>query len=256
MKSYQIKNIRLGEGPPKIIVPLMGISEKQLMEEAAAVKTLNPDIVEWRADVFDQIDHLDAVESMTGRLDAVLKDIPLLFTFRSHKEGGNTVVTDKYYSKLITRVIQTKKIELIDLELFFNELDLENLVHQAKSNNILTVMSNHDFEKTPAKEEIIGRLKLMQKYGADIPKMAVMPKNTEDVLTLLEATNRMREQDTDVPIITMAMGKLGLISRLSGEIFGSAATFAVGKEASAPGQIAIDDLRTVMGILHKNLSQI
>ncbi|EPC9037185.1 type I 3-dehydroquinate dehydratase, partial [Shigella sonnei] len=113
------------------------------------------------------------------------------------------------------------------------------------------VMSNHDFHKTPEAEEIIARLRKMQSFDADIPKIALMPQSTSDVLTLLTATLEMQEQYADRPIITMSMAKTGVISRLAGEVFGSAATFGAVKKASAPGQISVNDLRTVLTILHQ-----
>ena len=59
-------------------------------------------------------------------------------------------------------------------------------------------MSNHDFHKTPEAEEIIARLRKMQSFDADIPKIALMPQSTSDVLTLLAATLEMQEQ---LPIV-------------------------------------------------------
>ncbi|HCN5530800.1 TPA: type I 3-dehydroquinate dehydratase, partial [Escherichia coli] len=105
--------------------------------------------------------------------------------------------------------------------------------------------------KTPEAEEIIARLRKMQSFDADIPKIALMPQSTSDVLTLLAATLEMQEQYADRPIITMSMAKTGVISRLAGEVFGSAATFGAVKKASAPGQISVNDLRTVLTILHQ-----
>lgn len=112
-------------------------------------------------------------------------------------------------------------------------------------------MSNHDFHKTPAAQEIVLRLRKMQELGADIPKIALMPQNKTDVLTLLGATLEMQERYADRPIITMSMAKTGVISRLSGEVFGSAATFGAVQKASARGQISVTDLRTVLTILHQ-----
>ena len=93
----------------------------------------------------------------------------------------------------------------------------------------------------------------MQEYGADIPKIAVMPKSVDDVITLLDATNTMKTQYGDRPLITMSMGGTGVISRLAGEVFGSAFTFGAGKEASAPGQIPVAELRKVLEILHESM---
>ena len=94
----------------------------------------------------------------------------------------------------------------------------------------------------------------MQELGADIPKIAVMPGNKKDVLTLLSATREMAEEYADRPIITMSMSGNGVISRLSGEIFGSAMTFAL-KKASAPEQMRVEDLRQVLQILHKSTGE-
>ena len=82
-----------------------------------------------------------------------------------------------------------------------------------------------------------------------------MPGNKKDVLTLLSATREMAEEYADRPIITMSMSGNGVISRLSGEIFGSAMTFGAAKKASAPGQMGVEDLRQVLQILHKSTGE-
>ena len=84
----------------------------------------------------------------------------------------------------------------------------------------------------------------------DIPKIAVMPQNKKDVLTLLAATEEMTTNYADRPIITMSMAGTGVISRLCGEVFGSSMTFGAAKKASAPGQMGVNDLNTVLGLLH------
>ena len=93
----------------------------------------------------------------------------------------------------------------------------------------------------------------MQKLGADIPKIAVMPQSKEDVLTLLAATEEMNRKHADRPIITMSMAGTGVISRLCGEVFGSALTFGAARKASAPGQMGVEDLAQVLSLLHKSL---
>ena len=116
-------------------------------------------------------------------------------------------------------------------------------------------MSNHDFVKTPSCDEIVARLKTMQERDADISKMAVMPQSKADVITLLSATNIMYEQFADRPIITMSMAKDGIVSRICGEVFGSAMTFGAATKASAPGQVAAKDLKNMVEMLHKSLKQ-
>ena len=55
----------------------------------------------------------------------------------------------------------------------------------------------------------------------------------------------------DRPIITMSMAGTGVISRLCGEVFGSSMTFGAARKASAPGQMGVNDLSTVLDLLHK-----
>ena len=80
-----------------------------------------------------------------------------------------------------------------------------------------------------------------------------MPTCKANVITLLQATNDMHENFADRPIITMSMAGTGVLSRLCGEVFGSALTFGAAKKASAPGQMGVEDLKTVLSLLHKSL---
>ncbi|MDG3074073.1 type I 3-dehydroquinate dehydratase [Bacillus halotolerans] len=252
MSVLTIKGVSIGEGMPKIIVPLMGKTEKQILKEAEAVKLLDPDIVEWRVDVFEKADDSEAVIKMISKLRESLRDKLFLFTFRSHKEGGSKEMDVRSYIALLETAIRTKDIDFIDIELFSGETNVEALVSLAGENGVYVIMSNHDFQKTPAKDEIISRLRKMQELGAHIPKIAVMPKDAGDLLTLLDATYTMKTKYADRPMITMSMSGTGLVSRLSGEIFGSACTFGAGEEASAPGQIPVSELRNVLEVLHKH----
>lgn len=253
MSTLTIRNVTIGKGASKIIVPLVGSTEEEIMIEAVTVKELKPDVIEWRVDMYKKVTDLAAVTEMIAKLRAFFAEELLLFTFRTHKEGGNKEISEAFYVKLNQTAIRTGNIDLVDVELFTGDEYVQSVLAVAKANGVFVVMSNHDFFKTPSKEEIVGRLCQMQELGADIPKIAVMPNSAADVITLLDATNTMKTEFADRPIITMSMGELGVISRLTGEVFGSAFTFGVGKEASAPGQISVAELRTVLDILHKSL---
>ena len=54
----------------------------------------------------------------------------------------------------------------------------------------------------------------------------------------------------ETPVITMSMGALGAVSRLAGETFGSAMTFANPGQASAPGQVSLNIVNEVLDALH------
>ncbi|MPN43695.1 3-dehydroquinate dehydratase [bioreactor metagenome] len=190
---------------------------------------------------------------MLSELRKILGELPLLFTFRTTREGGKKDLETIDYIELNKAAVTTDMIDLIDVEAFTGDDFVQSVITEAHKHKVLVIVSNHDFEKTPSKEEIISRLRLMQRLGADISKIAVMPSCLEDVLTLLTATVEMNEKYAEGPIITMSMSKLGSISRISGEYFGSAITFGSAKKASAPGQMEAKDLNEILGIIHNNL---
>ena len=251
MKTVQIKNITVGEGAPKIIVSLMAKDLAAVKSDAAAYAAADFDILEWRGDHFAAVTDSAAVLEALKTLRAAFPEKPILFTFRSKHEGGEAELTADDYIALNIAVAETGLVDLIDLELFTGDELVKNAIAAAHARGVKVIMSNHDFHKTPAKDEIIYRLRRMQELGADIPKIALMPTCRQDVLTVLSATVDMSEKYADRPIITMSMGKTGVTSRLTGEAFGSAATFGAVKTASAPGQISVSDLRTVLTIINK-----
>ncbi|GAB3801076.1 type I 3-dehydroquinate dehydratase [Virgibacillus kimchii] len=248
----KVKDIQIGKGMPKIIVPLTGETDAELIEEAKLVKELKPDMVEWRADKFKDVKNAEKVKKILHQLAGNLSDTPLIFTFRTIKEGGDTAMGEDEYAQLIQVAMESGNIDLVDIEYTLSKGIRSRLVSKAKEYGVFIIMSSHHFDSTPAEQAISSTLMQMIKAEADISKLAVMPQKTEDVITLLQATNTIKKQHPDQPLITMAMGKYGLISRLAGEVFGSDATFGVGREASAPGQINVSDLREVLRIIHHN----
>lgn len=250
MKTLTIKNLVIGEGVPKVIVSLMGKDIATIKTEAQAYLDADFDILEWRADHFMDVDSAQSVLNALAHLRQIVGDIPLLFTFRSAQEGGEHALSVEEYTALNLAVIDSGLADIIDIELYTGDKHVEDLVARAHEKGVYVVMSNHDFHQTPAADEIVNRLRKMQALGADIPKIAVMPQSKRDVLTLLTATLDMHENYADRPIITMSMAKTGVISRLAGEVFGSAATFGAVKKASAPGQISVTDLRAILALLH------
>jgi 3-dehydroquinate dehydratase-1 len=251
--TVTVRDVTLGEGIPKICVPLVGATLSELEGEAAALKALAPDLAEWRCDLFAGVDDLAAVKEALGRISAILTDMPLIFTFRSIREGGDKEISKEYYIQLNTAAAESGHVDIIDVELFNAEEDVQELIAAAHACGVFVILSNHDFRGTPGEEEIVSRLRKAQELGGDLPKIAVMPNSAGDVLTLLSATNRMKEQYADRPIITMSMGGEGVVSRLAGEIFGSALTFGAAHKPSAPGQVAAAELKQVLELLHRSL---
>ena len=252
MNTVHIRNIALGEGIPKICVPIVARSREAILEEATRIRTLCADLVEWRADWFEDVFNPGKMEEVLADLRNVLGDMPLLFTFRTRAEGGVREADTAAYGQLTERAVRSGFADLVDAELFSGPALVSSLVGLAHARDVKVIISNHDFEKTPEPDELLRRLSAMEALGADLPKIAVMPRSPEDVLALLSATCRARRLLSQ-PVITMAMAGTGVVSRLSGEIFGSALTFASAGQASAPGQIGVTELRRTLELLHRNL---
>lgn len=253
MNTVKIRDIEIGAGAPKIIVPIVGITKEDIIEEAKTFDSIPVDVVEWRVDWFEGVFDFAKVEDVLKDLRTVLGNIPLLMTFRTSKEGGEKAIEPDAYAELNIKAAQTGYVDLIDVEIFTGDEIVKKIIDGAHAAGVKVIASNHDFFKTPAKADIIYRLRKMQDMNADIPKIAVMPQNKKDVLTLLAATEEMATNYADRPIITMSMAGTGVISRLCGEVFGSSMTFGAAKKASAPGQMGVEDLSTVLGLLHKSM---
>ncbi len=250
MQTVKVRNIEIGAGMPKICAPIVGRSMEEILGAAKRVGGAGVDLAEWRADYFLEVKDIGKALDVAGRLRETLGEMPLLFTFRTAKEGGELEITQAEYLRLNLRLIRSELVDLVDAELFSGEETVGEIIRTAHECGVIVVVSNHDFEKTPAREEIVGRLRKMQTLGADILKIAVMPKSRRDVLTLLCATEEMYTEYANKPLITMAMGKEGAVSRLCGEVFGSAVTFGAVGDKSAPGQMEAGKLRSVLEMLH------
>ncbi len=253
MNTVTVKNVVIGDGIPKICIPIVATTKEDIIKEAKNLLMFPVDVVEWRVDWFEHVVDFAQVKSVLLELNRVLTNIPLLFTFRTMNEGGVKEFETNDYILLLEETIETKLIDCIDIEIFTGDNVVQEIINKAHENGVKVVASNHDFNQTPSKEEIVRRLLKMQVLGADIPKIAVMPNSKMDVLVLLEATLEMSEKYADRPIITMSMTDLGVISRLSGQVFGSSVTFASVQKASAPGQIPAKQLNDILHILNQSM---
>ena len=145
-------------------------------------------------------------------------------------------------------------MDLVDIESWIGDERVVELVDCAHEHGVAAVVSCHDFEGTPETAWMVEQMAHFAELGADIPKMAVMAKDAKDALALLSATEQMSREHPDKPLLTMAMGREGSISRLTGELFGSALTFCSLEASSAPGQVDVARARRMMDDLHEVLS--
>ena len=250
-KSIKIRNMELGVGLPKICVPIIGEDETAVLREVEAAIKAGADLIEWRADRYQSVFEEEKTQALGAKIRERLGDTPMLFTFRTEDTEKVTALTD--YIEINKWAMDSIKMDLIDFESAKGDKLCTDLCQYAHRKGIVSVLSNHDFKETPDKDVIVERLCKMHELGADVPKIAVVPNSARDVLTLLLATERYAREYAEGPFITMSMKGMGSVSRISGELFGSALTFGATKKGSAPGQLNIADLKEMLRIMHKQI---
>ena len=239
---------------PLICTPLVGRTREQILAEVQVVLAKKPDILEWRVDFFEGIGNTAEVISVATAIKAAATGILVLFTRRSIREGGEKIsLSEEKVIALYQAACESRQIDLIDFEMSNDVAHIALVREAAKAHDVKLVLSFHNFSFTPGLETLGQRFLQAEQLGADVAKVSVMPRNLEDVLTLLGAT-LSASQKLRIPLISMSMGPYGSLTRLFGWTFGSALTFAVGASSSAPGQVPIEDLNTVLAIVQKSLN--
>lgn len=249
MNPYAIGTADLTEAMPKICIPLMGEDCAALRQACEALAGAPYDLVEWRVDTLRDLSERD--EALAA-LRSILAKASLLMTFRTVREGGQHPLSDEAYLALLRWMADTGEADGIDVE--YSAPYRKEAAAYIQGRGIPIVMSAHDFDKTPPVDDMTAHLEAMQE-GDAIAKLAVMAHTMDDVLALLAATARVRARRPERPIITMAMGQLGIISRAAGEFFGSALTFGTAGASSAPGQMEAGELKTVLTAFHQTRTQ-
>lgn len=253
-RPIPLKNATLSaDKEPLACAPLVGADEATVLREVAAIVPKRPDLLEWRVDFFTGIADTPRVVALARAIREEAAGIPIIFTRRSIREGGTAIPLDEAeVFALYEAVCRSGTVDLFDYELSVEAPYFERAVALARETGVRLIASFHNFQETPSATELVAKFVAMEKAGADVAKIAVMPKELRDVLTLLEATLTARET-VGVPIISMSMGGYGSLSRLFGWVFGSSVSFAVGDKASAPGQVPIEQLNTVVEIVQRAL---
>ena len=250
MKTVRLGTVIVGAGMPKIAAPIVGKTADEIVASARQIATAACDIAELRADYYDRVTEREALLLTLARVRDALGCKPLIFTFRSAGEGGMAELSAEEYASLAIAAAESGCVDAVDLEIFTGDALVRQCIAAIHAAGRVVIGSSHDFRRTPLKDVLIQWMRKAQDMGADIAKIAVMPQNRADVLTLLAAVEEMARLYADRPISAMSMSALGVASRLCGESFGSSLTFGTVNRSSAPGQPPVDALNTVLRILH------
>lgn len=251
MSVCKIKDIIIGEGMPKICVPIISSDHQDIITDFIRLDSLDIDLIELRIDYFNDLFNDQKLNELFRAIKSMNTKKGIILTYRSDKEGGQGTLSTDEYAKLYSLALESEAFDIYDVELSSGTnaiINLSNMIHQADRK---VIMSCHDFTRTPSIDTMLGKVKQMDSLESDIIKIAVMPEDYKDVLLLLEMTLRANEL-YDKPIVTMAMSSKGIATRLLGEQFGSAITFGKDNDSSAPGQIDVRSLRNVLNVVHEN----
>jgi len=224
----------------KLVVSVMPKS----LEEAQgidAMRYIDADIIEWRADFLPK----EAILQVAPAIFEKFAGRELLFTLRTRAEGGEIDLDSAEYVQIIKDVAQLYQPEYIDFEYFSNKdvfeemLDFPNLV-----------LSYHNFQETP--ENMMEILSELTSLTPKVVKVSVMAHTEQDVLDLMNFTRGFKTLNPEQEYVTISMGKVGKVSRITSDVTGSSWSFASLDEASAPGQISLSSMKKIREILNED----
>ncbi len=230
----------------KTIVPITAKNKEQALAQAQVIaNTADADLAEFRIDLLSFASDTKQVIALGHELKKILGNKPMIATIRTKNEGGQLEISDADYGKTYQAYLKNPFMDWLDVEMFRDQKVVSEIVQKAHQKKVLIVISNHDFQKTPSQDEIEKRLLKQDQMGADVLKIAVMPKSKQDVFTLMNATLKVSQQTTK-PLLTMSMGQLGTISRVATANMGGSYSFGMIGQASAPGQIDVTKLKQIL----------
>lgn len=225
------------ERQPVIATALTDGAPSGQARQARLAQQQGAEALELRADLL--VDPAQVRAALTAVRAA--SSLPLLLTYRSATEGGKGAGHGQGYEDYLASLLQLRlPVAAVDIEMAC--LASKALVAEAKAGGYDVVGSCHDFTATPSAAQITQKLAQITAAGADITKVAYMPRTAQDVAALRHAAHDFAGAYPHQPLIAISMGQLGAPSRTDLVNCLTFATIADGA-ASAPGQATIAYVR-------------
>ena len=251
MKSLEQQDPIQGERCA-ICVPIVGPTVEDILSQVQDAVHAKVDLIELRPDMWmkcsniSEDEYIPTIVTFVEEVYAKVADMPVLFTWRTIGEGGETQLCGDNYTNLSQAIVDQGLVQAIDVELFAYTEEMGSIMKQAHHQGIQTVMSYHNFQSTPDIETLHVYAERMVSVGAQVIKFALMPSTNNDVLSVLQFTKELTERYPQLPRITMSMGQLGQMTRTCGHVFGNCLTFGTLGQASAPGQVEVAVLQQLL----------
>jgi 3-dehydroquinate dehydratase-1 len=145
-------------------------------------------------------------------------------------------------------------IDFVDLEHTMYEKSpnlAKEVIGTAKKQGVQVLVSKHDFKETPDLQTLEKWIAQMDQAGGDILKLAVMANSKNDAIRMMEVAVAQKQKKPDCPIIFIAMGAYGMITRIMAEFMDSFLIFANAGELTAPGQLPLEKARVLVDLIHE-----
>lgn len=248
-RVVRVGTVELGEGMPKICVPVMGKTLGELRAAASRAAQAGADLIELR---MDSLSPMPEREEAAAACRAVREEagLPLLFTLRTARDGGAGSADAAAYEALLMALAREGACDAVDVELSVGEAAFARIARAAHEAGVPVVGSSHEFGRIRDAALAGSWLSRQAELGADVLKAAVMAHDRIEALALcLDMARAGQAQGR--PYIAIAMGPCGVFSRAACEAVGSCLTFATAGEASAPGQMEARALRRTLRLIHE-----
>ena len=235
-----------------ICVPIVGPSIEEILSQVQKAVQAEVDLIELRPDMWMKDSHISEDEyiptivKLVEEVHSRFADMPMLFTWRTLAEGGETSIRSETYGHLLQAIVDQDLVQAIDVELFAYTDAIGHSIKQAYQQGIQTVMSYHNFQKTLEIDTLHLYAEQMISAGASVIKFALMPTTSDDVFSVLQFTKELTRKYPQLPRITMSMGQLGQMTRTCGNVFGNCVTFGTLGQVSAPGQVEVAVLKQLV----------
>lgn len=251
MSIVTLRTLHIGHGIPKVIVPISETSREGILAMGKKLCAADADAAEWRVDFYEGLKDTHDVLSLLCELRSCLGNKPLIFTCRTAGEGGMADISDEEYALLNRAVLQSGPVDAIDIEVFSHGQYGAELIRDIGAQGCVSVGSRH-MDKMPETEELTDTLKAIHSMGADITKLAAAAENPGEALALMRAARQAKASGIG-PLIAIAMGEQGIMSRVLAELMGSDAVFAAVGRGTAAGQLSLGAMKAILKTVHENI---
>ncbi|WP_427832320.1 type I 3-dehydroquinate dehydratase [Methanobrevibacter intestini] len=213
----------------KIAIPIFQAKKEDVIKVAEDCIEKGADVLEFRIDALDNPNFKDIQE--------IIEEInfPMIATNRISSEGGSFKGTEEERIDILLKCAPL--VDYVDIELQSDD----KYIKQIHDTGVTTIVSYHDFHKTPEINEIMYIVEKEHKLG-DIAKVAFMPNDLDDTLKILAILSHCENT------IAISMSDLGSYTRVMASKFDSPITFAAGRDVTAPGQIDIETMKSLLNM--------